>query len=331
MDVPAAAVRELKKRCDLKPKVLREALAASRGDVDAALLRLIDGGQVETFRLNPRIVRDELFIRAKQGKLKALIASREAMLKDGSWDAMWRKILRAELADARAQLRDKKEFVGLRDEELARLERDESIARSKTLRAAHGRLKLLPLPPLKLEAFEWTGRDRLPSFTRYRAGREPVSSGAVEVTIPRLDEDEENPAMPAPEQIAAYAYLKDSQTKVAEVVLRAVVGYVRKLKRNGYFDADTDPAPAIERSADLKRHVSVQGVQVMEYAKAGHAYVGLSFRCTWDEEHQLGLMLHKSRVVAVGQADTSFDHYAAKDDGGRELKVAQKQNAKGRR
>jgi hypothetical protein len=54
-------------------------------------------------------------------------------------------------------------------------------------------------------------------------------------------------------------------------------------------------------------------------AKAGHAYVGLELGCTWDEEHGAGVLLHKGRVVEVGQADTSFDDHAAVKDGGTRL------------
>ena len=72
---------------------------------------------------------------------------------------------------------------------------------------------------------------------------------------------------------------------------------------------------------DVKKNIGQAGVIVLPYAKASQAYVGVGFRCTWDDEHQLGVLLHKSRVVAVGQADRSFDHHAAIDDGGKALKV----------
>ena len=71
---------------------------------------------------------------------------------------------------------------------------------------------------------------------------------------------------------------------------------------------------------DLKRHIELLGVHLFDYAKSGHAYIGMNFECTWDEEHDLGLILHKSRVVTVGQADAASDHYAAKDDGGKKIR-----------
>ena len=329
--VPAAAVRELKKRCNLKPKVLKEALAATRGDVEAAMLRLMDAGQVMQSDLNPHLVPDELFVRAKRGEFQAMLAKREEMLKTGSWDAMWRKILRREISELKGWLRDKKEFIGLRDTALGDVARKEESKQRKAQRAAHGKLKLPPLPPLKLEWDQWVGRDKLASFAGFRAGTEKASpGGSVSVGIPRLDENDENPAPPVPEQVAAYGHLKSNEAKITDAILRAVVKYVKQLERDNFFGddyttADGDPAPVIRMPADLKRNIALDAVGVLDHAKAGHAYVGLSFRCTWDDEHQLGVLLHKSRVVAVGQADTSFDHHAAVDDGGKALKIEPKQ------
>jgi hypothetical protein len=334
MAVSPAAVRELKKRCNLKPKVLKEALAATRGDVETAMLRLIDAGQVMQWDLNPHLVPEELFVRAKRGELQATLARREEMLKTGSWDAMWRKILRGEISELKGWLRDKKEFTGLRDAALASVARKQESKQRKQQRAARGKLKLPPLPPLTLESDEWTGRDKLASYAGFRAGKEKAStSGGVTVEIPRLDEDDANPAPPAAEHIAAYTYLKANETKVTDTVLRAVVKYVKQLERDDFFGddhttADGDPAPVIRTPAALKRNIALHGVNVLEYAKAGHAYIGLDFRCTWDEEHQLGVLLHKSRVVAVGQADTSFDHHAALDDGGKALTIEPKRQPK---
>ena len=103
-------------------------------------------------------------------------------------------------------------------------------------------------------------------------------------------------------------------------VLKAVLKAVGKLKRGGYFEESDEPAPKIETVAALKRNIELLAVHVLDYAKSGHAYIGMNFQCTWDEEHELGLMLHKSRVIEVGQADTSFLEFPAKRDGGKRIR-----------
>lgn len=44
------------------------------------------------------------------------------------------------------------------------------------------------------------------------------------------------------------------------------------------------------------------------------AYVGFSFWCTWDDEHGLGVMTHKNRVVKIGGVDTALLNWIAESD-----------------
>jgi len=39
--------------------------------------------------------------------------------------------------------------------------------------------------------------------------------------------------------------------------------------------------------------------------KDGIPYVGFEFGCTWDEEHGLGVLMHGTRTVEIG--DTAMD------------------------
>ncbi len=48
----------------------------------------------------------------------------------------------------------------------------------------------------------------------------------------------------------------------------------------------------------------------------GEAYVGYQFACGWDDEHELGVMTHRGRVVSIGGGDTAFLSWIAKRDGG---------------
>ena len=122
------------------------------------------------------------------------------------------------------------------------------------------------------------------------------------------------------EQVAAYHFFRENEQKIMDAALKAVLKAVTKLKRDGYFEDSDEPAPKIETVADLKRNIELLAIHVFDYAKSRHGYIGMNFLCTWDEEHDLGLVVHKSRVVTVGQADTSSDHYATKRDGGKKIR-----------
>jgi hypothetical protein len=200
--------------------------------------------------------------------------------------------------------------------------------RSAWLKANPFTLKLPPLPPLKREMHEWTGKDVLTAWAgtqerhgayTSRSSKRP-SKGSVMIQIPRLGDDDANPRPPAPQQVAAYAYLKENQAQVTDAIMKALLADYKKLRKRWLkHDPDLD-LPEIETADQMRKNVGLGTLHMHGTAKAGHAYVGLELGCTWDEEHGAGVLLHKGRVVAVGQADTSFDDHAAAKDGGKPLK-----------
>jgi hypothetical protein len=55
-------------------------------------------------------------------------------------------------------------------------------------------------------------------------------------------------------------------------------------------------------------------VNVHQVQKDGIPYVGFEFACTWDEEHGLGVLMHGTRTVEIGGADTAFLLWLAEVD-----------------
>jgi hypothetical protein len=189
-------------------------------------------------------------------------------------------------------------------------------------------LKLPPFPPLKMTLSEWAGKDVLPAWagTQERQGgytsrssRMP-SKGIFTLNIPRLDDDDTDPAPPAAAQIAAYEYLKKHDEEVAQTVLEALLKYYMKVRRQWLTHHPELQLPEIRNVATLRKNVGLGIIHMFDIAKGGVAYIGLEIGCTWDDEHGAGVVLHKSRVIAVGQADTSFGTHHAVKDGGKALR-----------
>ncbi len=66
----------------------------------------------------------------------------------------------------------------------------------------------------------------------------------------------------------------------------------------------------------------------MDSDKEDFAYIGFELGCSWDEEHGVGVMMHKDRIVAIGQAETSFDSWITfKDNGTNEIETKKWQEA----
>jgi hypothetical protein len=204
----------------------------------------------------------------------------------------------------------------------------ETTRRSTWLKANPLTLKLPPFPPLKREMHEWTGKDVIPAFAGTQERHGPYTSrsspkpskGSVTLEIPRLDDNDQSPAPPAKEQIAAYAYFKEHQAEVTQAIMQALLKDYTKLRRR-WLKSDPDlDLPDITTPDDMRKNVGLGTLHMFDVAKAGVAYFGLELGCTWDEEHGAGVILHKNRVVAVGQADTSFTPDYATEDGGKKIK-----------
>lgn len=60
--------------------------------------------------------------------------------------------------------------------------------------------------------------------------------------------------------------------------------------------------------------IRVHAVYVHQVTRDRAPYVGVEFSCPWDEEHGLGVLLHGTRVVGIGGADTAFLLWIAERD-----------------
>jgi hypothetical protein len=198
-------------------------------------------------------------------------------------------------------------------------------------------LKIKPFPPLKASG-DWAGTDVLPSWAGFqsrggaytsRSSARP-SKGKVEVQVTSLprgedDDDADDAPPPSAEQVAGYRHLKENQDTVRDAVVAAVFKEYPKIRKSYDFGDDDHQddhyMPVIKGKDELRNLIGLGIVHVLDHAKAGHAYVGFELGCTWDEEHGLGVLTHKGRVVEVGQADTAFDSHAAKKDGGKPIRA----------
>jgi len=77
-----------------------------------------------------------------------------------------------------------------------------------------------------------------------------------------------------------------------------------------------DLMPEISSIEDYKEHIGLSFLHVMDSEKDGFAYYGFELGCSWDDEHGVGVMMHKDRVIAIGLAEESFNHWTTHEDNG---------------
>ena len=72
--------------------------------------------------------------------------------------------------------------------------------------------------------------------------------------------------------------------------------------------------PDVENIEQFKDLIGLSQIHLLNVSKDNVAYVGYEFGCNWDDEHGLGFMTHKDRIIDFGGADTSFMAWVAEED-----------------
>jgi hypothetical protein len=316
MSASGETIWKLQEMCGISEEESREMLEAHGGDVDESLLALIESGRVGVKALNPHKVDFQFFGRAQKLAMERQTQEVEAKLATtmpAELDAKAAEIL-GYVPDGLAEkaagflhglagavrgisernLGAQTQFQALRDE------------RRRVLAENPCTVKMPPFPALTAGLDEWTGKDVLDSWSGFRAGEEDkISDGLVELEVPRSDENDVKPGPPAAEYAAAYGHFKERLTEVQGAVLKGIFEMYAPLLLK--WRTTYPELPELRRVEELRDHVRLLHLQFHPWAMNACAYIGMSFRCSWDEEHGLGVILHKSRVVDVGTRNTAFD------------------------
>jgi hypothetical protein len=163
------------------------------------------------------------------------------------------------------------------------------------------------------DRFFWTAQVQLPSWVGYQSRNGPYGSissdepsdGLVTIVV----EPEGGKESPLTEQDhASVQWWLDHEAEVASAVLAGLLAeYPRLQQLYGYEGAERETCmPDVSRTEQFRQLIGLHNVHFVPLLKEGLPYVGYEFGCTWDGEHGLGVLMHGSRVVEVGSADTAF-------------------------
>jgi hypothetical protein len=181
-----------------------------------------------------------------------------------------------------------------------------------------------PFPPLAWDDYFWSATITLPAWAGFQCRLGPYASrtrrkksdGTVRLSVSTPDGEEQTP--PSAEQAAAYRDLIAHQGAVRDAILGAVFREYPEYRASyieGYDLDESDPSvPVLERPEQLKDLIGLSGILIHPVIREGVAYAGYEFGCVWEEEHGLGAMLYRDRVVAVGHADVGILEWVAEKD-----------------
>lgn len=132
-----------------------------------------------------------------------------------------------------------------------------------------------------------------------------AAQGFLPVTIETLGRAE-----PSDAQRAAYLFLAENEEAVSTTVLNAIFEYyqfVQKEDPNWFADWD---CPEIDSVSDLASLIEIAGLVATPFESDGSALVGFQFHCDWDIEQGLGVLVHRDRIIEVGDADSAYEAHS---------------------
>jgi hypothetical protein len=190
-------------------------------------------------------------------------------------------------------------------------------------------LHLPPFPPLTQGEYHWEGTIKLPAWAGFQSRRgayasrssERPSDGTVNMMI-AVNDDRPAEHRPAPEQVAAFAYLLEHQVEIRDQILATLFPQYPEWRRDYAGDYDLEEndeelskvLPVLKQPSELKNVIGLSTIHFSPVASAEAAYLGFEFGCPWEEEHGLGVLTHQGRIVTVGHADVCLLERVAEND-----------------
>lgn len=141
-----------------------------------------------------------------------------------------------------------------------------------------------------------------------------TKSITIEIGADKVMHDEDKEI--TQEHILAYQFILDNQKDILIAIFEELLKVYPKWQDDYGYDEDdkAEFMPYINTIEDLYRLIKPIGIHIICQSKESISYVGYEFDCTWDDEHGFGAMLHKDRIVEIGQADTAILTWIARRD-----------------
>jgi uncharacterized protein DUF6985 len=117
-------------------------------------------------------------------------------------------------------------------------------------------------------------------------------------------------------EISSIAWAIENEARLSEALISSLLKeYPALQEQYGYSGKEKDELmPDIQSAGELRALIGLYALNVHQLQKDGVPYLGFEFGCSWDEEHGLGVLMHDTRTVEIGGADTAFLLWIAKED-----------------
>lgn len=167
----------------------------------------------------------------------------------------------------------------------------------------------------------WTANAVLPSWIGFQArsgaygaqSSTEASDGSVHIVFAP---EGRGPEPLTDAEVESVNWVLENEASISEALLSALlVEYPSLQERYGYSEVEQARLMPVVTDIDgFRSLIGLHSVNVHPLRKDSIPYIGLEFGCTWDDEHGLGVLMHGTRVVKIGGADTAILLWMAERD-----------------
>ena len=113
----------------------------------------------------------------------------------------------------------------------------------------------------------------------------------------------------------SFEYLmKNQKTLLGTILDELFTNYSMLQDEYGYDDEEKDEVmPDLKSVDELKKLLTPQRIHILNVRKDDVVYLGFHFLCTWDEEHDFGVMLANNTIVKMGYGEDAFLNWIAEE------------------
>ena len=116
-------------------------------------------------------------------------------------------------------------------------------------------------------------------------------------------------SVPTEEQKNAIIYLFENEFPLGQIVIDYIFNEYNTLREYYKEPDDSDFMPKFNNSNELTEQIELTQIYILSNSNAGIAFIGFYFACGWDDEHGIGLLTHRNKVLQFGQIEEASDEY----------------------
>ena len=118
----------------------------------------------------------------------------------------------------------------------------------------------------------------------------------------------QNISIPTDTQKKALEYLLLNEKKLGDILVDKIFQGYNRLRIEYGEPEDSSFMPRLNKSGELVKYIELTRIHILPNNKDNHSFIGFYFGgCSWDEEHGLGILTWKDKVVKVGQIEDAYD------------------------